>query len=1487
MEEVLRIVEPQKASYNSTKEQLPRKCVELHQNLFVDSVPESKNWVKDVFPNAAIYRGFDELLWGYFIIAVYKSSTSSKLNSLIMDKLGTTHYDAVNISRKSRFYPAVENLSPTNRESSVRKCIAVSLLQKFADLDPILVPKLQPQMKYDYDPTAAGDLANNCQLIGFCPPGDIGKSLDCLGLLRPRYSGSLLLDVVYEHKESAIEANNELVFHLGDQLEQLFDPLTEYSPEQTEIIYKSPEGNTLVEKDDTIVSMICNEMLQVQTNFTLTLVEFLQKFLIPLRIEVANEEIAGLSIPKLNRLFPPTIDEVTRINCIFLDALKASHSYGSQELLKACSVTIPYFYKAYTRHDAATKDFSKQLKEFLAKFHDALPGREFYTQMKIDAIIKSPQETILKIKLIIDRLWSTKKWALGNAHLAEAHYLKICDIIDSFGADEKPLKSYNTRVFTPSGKLLTELARGWPTELQYNWLKRRVVGVFDVMDSNDNTQRNILVIFSDYIVILNVIDTSSYYDSYAGKKPLLSDVLMNSLINEVPLPPKVPELRVANYFYVNDVAASTFGTDMIRIDHLNSNNVTAVAAKIISSSLTGSEVVNLIAKAKILEKETAFHLFRYTDEDLQVFSTAHEVNAYAMERIRSRFSLFLNMNQNQKVLKDYNLVVAFFASLEPDGTVALTELTCDGREKHFTVELQNLVRTLVSEFTTLYSQFYSTARSPFLSELLEINSQLVKRVGHHFSEDAKLAPTLAEDNSPAGTFPLLISRPESLPITATLKSAKDDLSHEIKPSEERTQQSKKKRAEGKELDQKHQVIRKNSETLLLTSKQKRRSIIGRISGLFTKKKDLKSKKVISDSTRGARRITAAANVEGGTKGSNSSHTVVQRMSSIIHVPLSTNSIDEKASISTTETSVKRSRGFHEPHSLSDKVSSKDGTPLSASEKHLDDDRMSPSQNRRFYGVNQEERESKLFNQDLYGDAYMGAENEDQLMVAKSRSDNSSVQRMPSPSERLTRIAQPPSVKPGASELLKTSRASPNDRKDHEEFKSSREATDAGANINHEDVRRKDIFPEIKKLGIGSSQFVRSPSFTEFFENMRLVLDESDESSNWKTLPSEMSPKSKQNAIKDGAASHAFSRFVPFNRRATAAEASLSQFPQKSADVPPATTLEAPDYVGPSNFQVNEPLGIQSSASRIINVTESAPEPPSPSLKGKSGFKVVHHTSPKLISFNPNSTTTSPERKEWQPVERHGKNSIMATTPGDGCQNMSLDSFSNGEVADGSRRQANSQSSSSIDRKDGLGEARMALISYTPSEREQSPTGRNATTGQLLNDPDFSSFHMSFSGNDETFDSSRYDQPSTMGPRTILEQPPVDTAPIFYRLPAIERSTDTFFTCTDGTTGKGGFIQNAHKFSESEDLDDAMWISPSKLDMFDLSKQPESVFAQISLKTKRRYIEEKRRNPNPIDSPQEQALLPDSSYAYLRGLLVHTDDEDDAEDSEPTRLTFYK
>ncbi|EJS44547.1 bud3p [Saccharomyces arboricola H-6] len=828
----------------------------------LDGNKSLSQWSDDVFTQSVIYYGSDDFIWGEFLMCVYKSPSSNKLNAIVFDKLGMSCFESVDISSDSQYYPAIENLSPKDQESNVKKCMAVVLLQRYpllstSDLSRIL----SNPSECDYDPPHAGDLASSCELITAVPPEEVGKRLFISGLLQNRLISSALLDVIYENNESTIELNNRLVFHLGEQLEQLFNPVTEYSPEQTEYGYKAPDDDRPTESDDVLVKAICNELLQVQTNFTFNLVGFLQKILIALRVRVLNDEIDGLSTAKLNRLFPPTIDEVTRINCIFLDSLKTATPYGSLEVLKACSITIPYFYKAYTRHEAATKNFSKDIKLFSRHFSSIIPEKEVYTEMKIESIIKGPQEKLLKLKLIVERLWKSKKWKPENQEMAKKCYDNVIDVIDSFGKLDSPMHSYNTRVFTPSGKILTELAKGWPVELQYKWLKRRVVGVYDVVDINDENKRNLLVIFSDYVVFINVLEAETYYTQDGSNRPFISDILMNSLINEVPLPTKIPKLKVEHHCYIDEILVSILDENSLRFDCLKGKDSFSVVCKLSSTFITSSSVADLITKARILEKDTAFHLFKASRSHFTLYSTAHELCAYDTEKIKSKFALFLNIPPSEKILELNNLHLALFAKFSRNGDsnnlIRLDILTKHG-SKHVEIVSNNIVSTIINQLAIEIPICYSSLMSPMAKDLLFVNENLIKDLKHQLKavkhNSANGSKTTSSKVSDVSDFNSAHEKKRSYGTITTFRSYTSDLKDRSLAGKDKFAKEGKQilpvkpTKKPRETSSKKKMVGNNSKTNQIENKttKKSKGFFGTLKTVFGTKKNSKSSSVQKD-----------------------------------------------------------------------------------------------------------------------------------------------------------------------------------------------------------------------------------------------------------------------------------------------------------------------------------------------------------------------------------------------------------------------------------------------------------------------------------------------------------------------------------------------------------------------------------------------------------------------------------------------------------------
>lgn len=710
-------------SSNYSNEKSP--IIELHNNLVYNG-EDIGDFLKEIKSNLSIFRGKDEIIWGEYIVAI-GTDNKSAMHALMFDKFGTSTFRGLNITKSSRYYSAVENLETRYRDSNARRGLAVTLLKKY----PLFSETVESEsdIPFDYDQTHAGELASSATLVSNVDPELFMKKLRTFGILpnSSRKVTSTMVDVVYENKERVIDLNNQLVFYLGEQLEQLFNPVNEYSPEQTEYAYKQPECDAQNIKEDTeLVKSITNELLQLQTRFTYDLVDFLQNFLIVLRVNVLNEEIDGLSTLKLNRLFPPTIDEVTRINCIFLDSLKAATPYGSLEVLKACNITIPYFYKAYTRHEAATKNFSKDVKLFLNNFKNSIPRKDEFTEMRLDTIIKGPQEKLMKIKLIIDRLWeSTDDWG-DKKEEAEKYYNNIIDVIVSFGSLEKPLHSYTTRVFTPSGKILTELAKGWPIELQYKWLKRRVVGVYDVIDSNDETKRKLLVIFSDYVVFLDIQNSEKYYSN--PNRPTLSDILTNSLINEVPLTSKIPKMKVDKFSYIDNMFVSIVDSSMLRFDCIREADAFSFTCKLATKSVTETQVADLLTKAKILEKDTAFHLFKAEIDEMTLYSTAHEYASYETEKIKSKVAVFLNMEPSHSIVLEYSLYAGLFVKFSNEkrmDKVIINRVLYNGTTLEVKVRPENLISAILEQLRDMIPNCYSSIKSPISNSLCQLNGELL------------------------------------------------------------------------------------------------------------------------------------------------------------------------------------------------------------------------------------------------------------------------------------------------------------------------------------------------------------------------------------------------------------------------------------------------------------------------------------------------------------------------------------------------------------------------------------------------------------------------------------------------------------------------------------------------------------------------------------------------------------------------------------------
>ncbi|ODQ78879.1 hypothetical protein BABINDRAFT_64759 [Babjeviella inositovora NRRL Y-12698] len=724
-----------------------------------------------VLPSAAYFVGTDPKLFGRCLAFVYEDPHTRKLSTVLVSRHGESQYNSLTLDARSKYFPACENLLPKNKKSNVRRALAIANLRTCA----ILAPRARLTLgARGWDETDAGALANRMELVANRAPADIGAALLALGYLRDKFTNSVNLDVVYVDSEAAVDDNNRLVFLLGDQLDLLFDPLMEYSPEPTEKIYRVPSGQDaasgmaqpgiVTATDSPLAQAILAELFASQTSLTDKLVHFLQTFVVPLRIRVLNGEFP-LTINAFNKIFPPTIDEITRVNCIFLESLEAAMPYGSFEVIKACGKTIPYFYKAYMRHEAATKTFSRRVTEFLGD-HGQQVARDLptvdlllYTVRHIESIVFSSLN-LIKLKMILTRLYHEKTDKSEREAATpvttdqietemflqmETFYRSALQTIDSFGRDT--LKPYQRRVFTPTGKILTELADGWPVELQYGWLTRRVVGIFDATNLHTNAP-SVIIVFSDHVLFLNVGEAVAPGPGARESlhRPSVSDILMHSLVNECPLE-NIPPLAVAGYAAIGGIHALTYddatciqfyvsGPGILGGTSGESAGEAVRTFRLAAPKLnSGFQVIELINKAKILDKSTSFHLFKYLDQGLSIYSIAHEIDHFLQETSRSPFALFLNTHIDRSYLQRYDLYLAVSACFLDDDSVQITgfsrgTLSVDRDEKEFLMVVLSgsLAAYLVEMFAKVYPSFMSHSNPDFHESLMRADATLVGAV---------------------------------------------------------------------------------------------------------------------------------------------------------------------------------------------------------------------------------------------------------------------------------------------------------------------------------------------------------------------------------------------------------------------------------------------------------------------------------------------------------------------------------------------------------------------------------------------------------------------------------------------------------------------------------------------------------------------------------------------------------------------------------------
>lgn len=681
--------------------------------------------------NAVYMSAKDEVLGTLFAVIYRANPTSPKLSVLLIGAHGTSGYVNMTLDQKSKYWGACKALAPAHANSPVRRALAIAVLRTWATMDrPLrshLLFEYGQKMRY-WDEAAAGALGSKFGLLHGKYPANIGRHLLASGLISQKHVETTVVDVVYEDSDDTIDDNNQLAFLLGDQLEQLFDPLSEYSPEPTEKLYQAP-SEPPVNDDPQPVHDICDELFGLVSHVHEDLAHFLQTFLVPMRIILLQGK-GQISIERLNTVFAPTIDELYRVNTLLYDALQQALDFGSVEVLKACGTTIPYFYRACMRHEAAMHNFDEKLKEIESQ----LPLK--YSSARMNSVLQNSLH-LTKMRLILQRLFQSRSWP---TEAKEAYDISV-STIDNFARSQP--ESYQ-RSFTPTGKLLVEITEGWPPELELGSMSRRVVTVsdaVDVLEPNDvlRALHHIVIIFTDAVVILQPCEPIPTKSSSGYHLPSVGDVLLHAMLNEVPLvSSNVPPLKVVMWAPILDVTFGSFGKRSLQVisqpepwkcSH-NSPDIFSKIYELVQPDHSASKLVELLAKAKMTTKTQPFHLFRVQEDDMTtIYSTVQELQGYREEINRTSIAIFLSTDVSPDTLDAHDLTGAVSLRCEKTG-VLVNIVSRVGYSSNQRVPKENLRSHIISEVSYLITLSLSSQNRMALNAIASWNrnfaSEMVK-----------------------------------------------------------------------------------------------------------------------------------------------------------------------------------------------------------------------------------------------------------------------------------------------------------------------------------------------------------------------------------------------------------------------------------------------------------------------------------------------------------------------------------------------------------------------------------------------------------------------------------------------------------------------------------------------------------------------------------------------------------------------------------------
>ncbi|KAF5121286.1 hypothetical protein DV495_004406 [Geotrichum candidum] len=334
--------------------------------------------------------------------------------------------------------------------------------------------------------------------------------------------------------------------------------------------------------------------------------------------------------------------------------------------------------------------------------------------------------------MVLDRLVKLVQWRYDEVANVEEFYQSAVGTIDSFGK-ESCISPYDNRIFTSTGKLLVEISKGWPKELEYGWINRRVVTIFDavgVMQDQPDIL-NVVFVFTDSVVVIKPQEPISVTSDSGIHKPSVADMLMHSMINSVPLP-NMPELNVVGWAPIENVymaevegaqslAMYITGAGFVKSDTDSSN---LELFRLISPDVTASSIINFLSKAKIMNKTQPFHLFLNQQQHFSIFATVQEYQGYVNEVKKCPIAIFANMHIPDNTLDAHGLVACIGTQIFDTEHVSITVMSKLAYNIHKIVLKTEFSAAIASQVSHLYikeservsdtSSGHNTSRSSLL-----------------------------------------------------------------------------------------------------------------------------------------------------------------------------------------------------------------------------------------------------------------------------------------------------------------------------------------------------------------------------------------------------------------------------------------------------------------------------------------------------------------------------------------------------------------------------------------------------------------------------------------------------------------------------------------------------------------------------------------------------------------------------------------------------